>query len=156
MTAASLMRETMAYRATLASPWSFVEVLRSLEHRVGVGRRLRDGLDHVPVLEDLAAFKAEDFHHRLSAGIVRQTMPMAVKDDVVAVGKDVLDLAASIRMIRHDPGHELLHAFHAVFDQRIVLAIGGSSVSRKASSTRPSNRAFCRRRRRCLCWSRSW
>src|SRR5712671_3953564 len=30
-----------------------------LEHRVGVGRPLRDRLDHVPVLKDLAAFQAE-------------------------------------------------------------------------------------------------
>jgi hypothetical protein len=48
--------------------------------------------------------------------------------DVVAVGKDTLDLTASIRMIRHDPGNELLHAFHAVFDQRIVLAIRWNGV----------------------------
>src|SRR5713226_4210549 len=66
-----------------------------LEHRVGVGRFLRDRLDHVPVLEDLAAFQAEDVHHRLSAGIIGQAAPMTVKDDVVAVGKDTLDLAAS-------------------------------------------------------------
>ena len=58
-------------------------------------------------------------------------MPMTVKDNVVAVSKDPLDLAASIRMIRHDPGDELLHAFDAVFDQRIVLAIGGNSVKPK-------------------------
>src|ERR1700737_625473 len=65
---------------------------------------------------------------RLSAGIIGQAVPVTVKDNVVAVGKDTLDLAASIRMIRHDPGNKLLHAFHAVFDQRIVLAIGGNSV----------------------------
>ena len=53
---------------------------------------------------------------------------MTVKDHAVAVSKDTLDLAASIRMIRHDSGNELLHAFHAVFDQRIVLVIGGSSI----------------------------
>ena len=81
------MRETVAFRATLASTWPFIEVLRSLEHRVGVGRRLRDRLDHVPVLEDLAAFQAEDVHHRLSAGIIGQAVPMTVKDNVVAVGK---------------------------------------------------------------------
>src|SRR5258707_8990436 len=76
----------------------------------------------------LAAFQAEDVHHRLSAGIIGQAVPMTVKDNVVAVSKDTLDLAASIRMIRHDPGDELLQAFHAVFDQRIVLTIGGNSV----------------------------
>src|SRR5271169_2029577 len=122
------MPATMAFRATLASTRSFIEVLRSLEHRVGVGRRLRDRLDHVPVLEDLAAFQAEDVHHRLSAGIIGQAVPMTVKDNVVAVSKDTLDLVASIRMIRRDPGNELPQAFHAVFDQRIVLAIGGASV----------------------------
>src|SRR5271169_6369304 len=118
------MPATMAFRATLASTRSFIEVLRSLEHRVGVGRRLWDRLDHVPVLEDLAAFQAEDVHHRLSAGIIGQAVPVTVKDNVVAVGKDTLDLAASVRMIRHDPGNELLYAFHPVFDERIVLAIG--------------------------------
>jgi hypothetical protein len=53
---------------------------------------------------------------------------MTVKDNVVAVSKDTLDLVASIRMIRRDPGNQLPQAFHAVFDQRIVLAIGGTSV----------------------------
>ena len=67
---------------------------RRLEHRVGVGRGLRDRLDHVPVLDGLAAFQAKDVHHRLSAGIIGQAVPMTVKDDVVAVGKDTLDLAA--------------------------------------------------------------
>jgi len=86
----------MAFRAMLASTWSFIEALRSLEHRVRVGRRLRDRLDDVPVLEDLAAFQAEDVHHRLSAGIIGQAVPMTVKDNVVAVGKDTLDLAAGI------------------------------------------------------------
>jgi hypothetical protein len=55
-------------------------------------------------------------------------VPIPVKDDVVAVGKDTLDLAASIRMIRHDPGDELLHAFHPVFDERLVRAIGHAGV----------------------------
>ena len=49
---------------------------------------------------------------------------MTVEDNVVAVSKDTLDLAASIR----EPGNDLPQAFHAVFDQRIVLAIGGDSV----------------------------
>src|SRR5260221_1920733 len=40
----------MAFRATLASTWPFIEVLPSLEHRVGVGRRLRDRLDHAEVI----------------------------------------------------------------------------------------------------------
>src|SRR3984893_2824563 len=128
------MRETMAFRATPASASSFIAVLRSLEHRVGVGRRLRDRLDHVPVLEDLAAFQAEDVHHRLAAGIIGQAVPMTVKDDVVAVSKDTLDLAAGIRMIRHDPGNELLNAGHAVVDQWIMLAIGEPAYTRKASS----------------------
>jgi len=88
------------------------------EHRVGVGRGLRDRLDHVPVLDDLAAFQAEDVHHRLSARIIGQTVPMRVKDDVVAVDEDTLDLAMSIWMVRYDKGNELLHAFHPVFDER--------------------------------------
>ena len=65
----------MAFRAMLASTWSFIEALRSLEHRVRVGRRLRDRLDDVPVLEDLAAFQAEDVHHGLSAGVIGQAVP---------------------------------------------------------------------------------
>jgi hypothetical protein len=37
----------------------------------------------------------------------------------------------SVRMIRHHPGNELLHSFHPVFDERIVLAIGGAGVKPK-------------------------
>jgi len=48
------------------------------------------------VLEDLAALQAEGVNHRLAAGIIGQAVPMTVKDNVVAVGKDSLDLAASI------------------------------------------------------------
>jgi hypothetical protein len=55
------------------------------------------------VLDDLAAFQAKDVHHRLSARIIGQAVPMTVKDHVVAVGKDTLDLAMSIRMVRPDP-----------------------------------------------------
>src|SRR5260370_4357833 len=75
------------FRATLASTWLFIEVLRSLEHRVGVGRPLRDRLDHVPVLEDLAAFQAEDVHHRLSPGIIAQAFPMTLKPHSLAPTK---------------------------------------------------------------------
>jgi hypothetical protein len=32
-------------------------------------------------------------------------------------------------MIGHDPGDELPHALHAVFDERVVLAIGGAGIS---------------------------
>src|ERR1700722_4520253 len=78
----------------------------------------------VPVLDDLAAFQAEDVHHRLSAGIIGQAVPMTVKDNVVTVSKDTLDLTASIR----EPVSDLPQAFRPVFDQRIVLAIGGTSV----------------------------
>jgi hypothetical protein len=53
---------------------------------------------------------------------------MTVKDNVVAVSKDTLDLLPSIRMIRRHPGNELPQAFHAVFDQWIVLVIGATSV----------------------------
>jgi len=76
----------------------------------------------------LPSSRRKMFHHRLAAGIIGQAVPMAVKNDVVAVGKDTLDLAASIRMRRQDPGKELLQALDAVFDQRIVLAIGGPRV----------------------------
>src|SRR5690242_3118475 len=98
-----------------------------LEHRVSVGRGLRDRLDHIPVLEDLAVFQSEDVHYRFSARVIGQAVPMTVQDNVVAVGKDALDLAASIR----EPGSDLPQAFHAVFDQRIVLAIGGRWASVK-------------------------
>src|SRR5882762_10849515 len=49
---------------------------------------------------------------------------MTVKDNVVAVSKDTFDLVAGIP----EPASDLPQAFHAVFDQRIVLAIGGDSV----------------------------
>ena len=39
----------MAFRAMRASSERSVEVSRSLEHRVGAGRGLRDRLDQVPV-----------------------------------------------------------------------------------------------------------
>src|ERR1700746_1670205 len=51
-----------------------------LEHRVAVGRGLRDRLDHIPVLEDLAVFQSEDVHHRFSAGIIGEAVPLAVAD----------------------------------------------------------------------------
>jgi hypothetical protein len=46
-----------------------IEVQRTADHRVGVSRGLRDRLGHVPVLDDFAAFQAEDVHHRLSVGL---------------------------------------------------------------------------------------
>src|SRR5271155_2693618 len=49
---------------------------------------------------------------------------MTVKNNVIAVSKDTLDLAVGVR----EPGSDLPQAFHAVFDQRIVLKIGGPSV----------------------------
>src|ERR1700739_170503 len=114
------MRETMAFHATRRSTRPVIDFLSSLKHRVGVSRGLRDRLDHVPVLEDLGAFQAEDVYHRLSAGIIGEAVPMTGENNVVAVSKDTLDLAAGIR----EPGSDLPQAFHAIFDQRIVLAIG--------------------------------
>src|SRR5207244_12327731 len=36
----------------------------TLKHPVGIGRCFGDGLAHVPMFDDLAAFKPEDFHDR--------------------------------------------------------------------------------------------
>jgi hypothetical protein len=91
------------------------------EHRVVVRRRFRDRLDHIPVLDHLAAFQPEDINDGFAARIVRQAVSMAVEDDVIAVREDALDLAVRVRMIGQDPGEELAKPFHA--DERIVLAI---------------------------------
>ena len=68
------------------------------------------------------------FSSRIAARIIRQAMPVAVQDDIVAVCEHTLDLAMCVRMIGRDPGDELPHALHAVFDERVVLAIGGAGI----------------------------
>jgi len=98
------------------------------EHRVVVRRRFRDRLDHIPVLDHLAAFQPEDINDGFAARIVRQAVSMAVEDDVIAVREDALDLAVRVRMIGQDPGEKLAKPLHAVLDERIVLAIGLACV----------------------------
>ena len=63
------------------------------EHRVVVRRRFRDRLDHIPVLDHLAVFQPVDVHYGFAARTVRQAVPLAVEDDVVAVREDASDLA---------------------------------------------------------------
>jgi hypothetical protein len=65
----------------------------SLEHPVGVCGGFGDGLTHVPMFDDLAVFKPEDFHDR-------QPQFFGLKLDVnmeyhkVTVGEDAFDIAA--------------------------------------------------------------
>jgi hypothetical protein len=53
---------------------------------------------------------------------------MAVEDYVIPVREDALDLAMRVWMIGHEPSDELAEPFHAVLDERIVLAIDGSGI----------------------------
>src|SRR5260370_15626035 len=63
------------FRATLASTWLFIEVLRSLEHRVGVGRPLRDRLDPRPAFQCLARPQPADGHPGPTARIFEPARP---------------------------------------------------------------------------------
>jgi hypothetical protein len=53
---------------------------------------------------------------------------VAVKDDVVAVRKNPLDLAMRIRMVGYDPVGEFPYTFNSVFDERVVLTIAWAGV----------------------------
>jgi hypothetical protein len=53
---------------------------------------------------------------------------MAVEDDVIPVREDALDLAMCVRTIGLEHSDELAEPVHAVPDERIVLAIGGSTI----------------------------
>src|SRR5437667_345119 len=63
------------------------------EHTVRVGSFFGDGLDDVPVLDDLAVLELEDVDDGVTA---RARLPdgMDMDDDVVALGEHALDFAA--------------------------------------------------------------
>ncbi len=62
---------------------------------------------------------------------------MTVKHNVVAVGKDSLDLAGSVWVTRPDPGKKLLQALHPGTGSRtIMVAFCKSPVQRKPATRR--------------------
>src|SRR5277367_6028722 len=69
------------------------------EHRIRVGRSLRDRLDHVPVLHDLAALQTKDVGDRFSARIVAEAVPMTVEYDIVVLCEGAFDFAVRIRVV---------------------------------------------------------
>src|SRR5580693_10045125 len=103
-------------------------VVSGSEHRVVVRSRLGNRLDDIPVLDHLAVFPAVDVNDGFAARTVRQAVPTAVEDDVIAVREGALDLAMRIRTIGLHLRDELAESSHAIFDERIVLAIGGSAI----------------------------
>lgn len=74
-----------------AASWRDCETER-LEHPVLVSGALRYLLDHVPVLDNLPALQFEDVDNRRPA-LSRYAHSVHMHDDLVALGKDVLDLA---------------------------------------------------------------
>src|ERR1700733_12615407 len=103
-------------------------VVSGSEHRVVVRSRLRDRLDDIPVLDHLAVFRPVNVNDGFAARTVRQAVPMAVENDVIPVREDALDLAMRVRTIGLHPGDELAEPFHAVLDERIVLAVRRSAI----------------------------
>ncbi len=68
-------------------------VVSGSEHRVVVRSRLRDRPDDIPVLDHFAVFPRVDVNDGFAARTVRQSVPMAVEDDVIPVREGALDLA---------------------------------------------------------------
>ena len=80
------------------------------------------------MFDHLAVFQPVDVDDGLAGRIVRQTVPVAVEDDVVAVREDALDLAVRLRTIGEERGNELAEALHAVLNERIVLDIAATGI----------------------------
>src|SRR5215218_4727139 len=98
------------------------------EHRVVVRRRLGDGLDHVPVLDDLApAVQAEDVGHRRAA-VLRRGRDVAVGDDEVALADHALDVDVQLRELRREALDEVDEGLEAVGRLRVVLDVDGPAV----------------------------
>src|SRR5271165_1125660 len=93
------------------------------KHGVCVCRRRGNRLDHIPVLDDLAAFQPKNVHHRLSPLSAEEPVPPGVQYHEIPVREHALNFATRLRMICIDPGGKLDDPFFAVFDERIVLPV---------------------------------
>src|ERR1700730_5319555 len=98
------------------------------------------------MLHQLTVFQAEDFRDRFAARIIRRSVPVAVKDDVVAVRENALDLGMRVRMGGRDPGDEFPYAFHSVFNERVVLSTWDPRKYGTRSPHRLPAMPACRRR----------
>src|SRR5258708_3725177 len=95
---------------------------RRVKHPVLVDGVLRDRPDHVPVLDDLFVLKLEDVDDRRAA-LPGYAHSVRVPGNLVALGKDPLNLAAQLGELLRQEAEERLEAFKTVGDQRIVLHI---------------------------------
>src|SRR5205085_11177160 len=92
----------------------------SLEHPVRIGGGFGDGLAHVPMFDDLAVFKPEDFHDR-------QPQFLGLKLDVdmeyhkVTVGEDALDIAAKSGELLFQLLKQRAKSLDPILAPRIVL-----------------------------------
>src|SRR5260370_38657914 len=92
---------------------------RRLEHAVAVGGLVGDGLDHVPMLDDLAVLELEDVDDGRSRR-VGLAPGMDVQDDVIAIGADLPNLAMRGGIFVAPEGGELLEALRPVPRGRVV------------------------------------
>src|ERR1700691_1042461 len=120
--------EILGTSETSGQTYILLQVARpNSKHCVVVRRGLRDGLDYVPVLDDLTVFKPKDVYHSF-ATLPRRTHPVAVHDDEISVGKNALQVHMGARIIIANPKDEFAHPIESVFDHWIVLAIILASV----------------------------
>src|SRR5262249_45729916 len=95
---------------------------RILEHRIRVRRRVRDALEHVPVLDDLAIIvEPED----IDAGPVAIARPLlvTVQHDELALGDRALELDALARVLTRHALEVIDEGLLTVRDAGIVLGI---------------------------------
>src|SRR5580692_10475202 len=88
---------------------------------------VRDGLNDIPVLDDLAVFEAED----VDAGftVLRRAIEAAHMDrNHVALDEDPTDLHPEVRITVLEAGKELAQALGPIAGSWIVLDIAGAQM----------------------------
>src|SRR5919112_4545824 len=97
------------------------------EHGVVVRRALRYGLQHIPVLDDLAVLQAEEVR-RGGAAVFGRGLYQAVCHDHVALGDGAPDVEAQLGELLHEALYELDERLEAIWCLGVVLDVVRSAV----------------------------
>jgi hypothetical protein len=82
------------WESTAAFRTTFSHGLAS-KHRIGVERAVWDGLNDIPVLDDLVVLKPEDVDDGVAV-LSKEARPMAMKQDEIAVREHAFDFSSCL------------------------------------------------------------
>jgi hypothetical protein len=95
-----------------------IESCSNSKHSVAVQRDLGDGLDNIPVFDDLAVINSEDVDDGVTV-FAEEASVVAVKKNEVSFGENALNFAVCVWVISGNPFDIVAEAVEAVGGKRL-------------------------------------